>query len=67
VTHSSAFIAAIRGPIVMITLGLLFAVDRLGGYDFSRTWPVLIIVFGILTLFERSSRSARSAPYSDLS
>lgn len=64
---TSAFIAAIRGPILMITLGILFAVDQLGSYDFSQTWPVLIIVFGVLTLFERSSGRRRSAADINLS
>ena len=63
---TSAFIAAIRGPIMMITLGILFAVDQLGAYDFSQTWPVLIIVFGVLTLVERSSGRRRSAAESNL-
>ena len=64
---SSAFVAAIRGPILMITLGVLFAVDQWGAYDFSRTWPVLIVVFGVLTLFERSSGRRRSAADNTLS
>ena len=45
-------VAAIRGPIILITVGTLVAIDYSGGYSFSRTWPVLIIVFGILKLLE---------------
>ena len=45
---------AIRGPIVLITVGTLFALDHFGGYSFGRTWPVLIIVIGLLKLMERS-------------
>jgi len=56
----SAFIQAIRGPIMLITLGALVAVDYAGIYGFWRTWPVLIIVFGILKLLERAS--AKPAP-----
>ena len=48
-----ALIRAIRGPIVLITLGTLFAVDFFGSFSFSRTWPVLLIVFGALCLLER--------------
>lgn len=44
---------AIRGPILLITIGSLFAFDTFDGYSFSRTWPVIIIVLGILKLFER--------------
>ncbi len=46
-------VAAIRGPILLITLGTLVAADYAGGYRFALTWPVLVIVFGILKLLER--------------
>lgn len=44
--------AAIRGPVILITLGTLIAIDHAGGMRFSRTWPILIIMFGILKLAE---------------
>ena len=44
---------AIRGPILLITIGSLIAFDTFDGYAFTRTWPVIIIVLGILKLFER--------------
>lgn len=43
---------AIRGPVMLITLGSLLAIDHNGGIRFVRIWPVLIIVFGILKLAE---------------
>jgi hypothetical protein len=43
---------AVRGPLVLILLGVLFALDHFGGYPFERTWPVLIIVIGVWKLFE---------------
>lgn len=48
------FICAIRGPVLLITLGTLLAIDQLGAYSFGRTWPALLIVFGLLKLAERS-------------
>jgi hypothetical protein len=45
---------AIRGPVVLITIGTLFAVDNFASIGFDRTWPVLIIVIGIMKLLERS-------------
>ncbi|HTW66788.1 MAG TPA: hypothetical protein VME17_19345 [Bryobacteraceae bacterium] len=48
-------VQAVRGPIMLITLGALVAIDYAGIYGFWRTWPVLIIVFGVLKLMERSS------------
>jgi hypothetical protein len=46
-------IRAVRGPIVMITLGVLAALDQAGGVSFWRTWPALLIVGGLLALAER--------------
>lgn len=50
----SSVIQAIRGPIMLIILGSLVAIDYAGIYGFWRTWPVLIIVFGLLKLLERA-------------
>lgn len=52
---------AIRGPVMLITLGALLALDQFGPYGFSRTWPALIIVFGVMKLLERIA--ARPAGY----
>ena len=46
-------IQAARGPIMLITLGVLVEIDYMGIYGFSRTWPILIIVFGLLKLLEK--------------
>lgn len=51
---------AIRGPITLITIGTLFALDHFTPYPFWRTWPVLLIVFGALSLLCRG-RSAGGA------
>jgi hypothetical protein len=52
--NAGSFVQAIRGPIMLIVLGSLVAIDYAGIYGFWRTWPVLIIVFGILKLMERA-------------
>ncbi len=51
---ASALVQAVRGPLMLITLGALVAIDYAGIYSFWKTWPVLIIVFGILKLLERA-------------
>ena len=48
-----AVVRAARGPVVLITLGILFAMDQMQGTGFRRTWPVLFIVFGVMKLVER--------------
>jgi hypothetical protein len=49
---SNALIAAIRGPIMLMTLGALFQFDHSGGASFRKTWPVLIIIYAVLKLGE---------------
>lgn len=46
-------IQAVRGPIMLIALGTLVSMDYFGVYGFGRTWPVLIILFGVLKLLEK--------------
>ena len=62
---ASAFIQAIRGPLMLITLGALVAIDYAGIYGFWRTWPVLIIVFGVLKLLERGTAKPVPPPFPD--
>jgi hypothetical protein len=51
--NGSNLFCAIRGPVMLITIGALFALDHNGFVSFGRTWPLLIIVFGVLKLLER--------------
>lgn len=47
---SADLLRAISGPVVLIVFGTLVAIDHGGGLQFSRTWPILIIVYGLLKL-----------------
>jgi hypothetical protein len=40
---------------MMITLGLLFILDTFNVADFSRTWPLLLIVIGGLKVLQSSA------------
>jgi hypothetical protein len=46
---------ALRGPVMMITLGAVLAFDHFSRFDIGDTWPVLLIVFGLMTLAEHAS------------
>jgi hypothetical protein len=48
--QSAHLVRAITGPIILITIGVLFAFDRFTEFRFSQTWPVLLIVVGLLKL-----------------
>jgi hypothetical protein len=51
--RGALFAQAIRGPILLITLGILFAIHQAGVLPFSRTWPLVLIVVGVMKLIER--------------
>ncbi|HEX4772690.1 MAG TPA: hypothetical protein VH351_17790 [Bryobacteraceae bacterium] len=46
---------AARGPILLITVGVLFALHQADILRFSLTWPILIIVVGVMKLLERTA------------
>jgi hypothetical protein len=49
-----SMIRAIRGPVTLITVGVLLALNNFTEYRFDQTWPVILIVFGLLSLLGRS-------------
>lgn len=38
---------------MLIAIGVLFALDHVASVPFERSWPVIIILIGILKLLER--------------
>lgn len=62
-TGTAALIAALRGPVMLMTLGGLLTAHRFSEVTFGKTWPVLLIVFGLMKLIQRmASTSAAEAP-----
>ena len=49
---NGSLVQAARGPVMLITLGLLLVIDRMGPFGFGRTWPALLIVLGLFKLAE---------------
>jgi|ERR1700730_7869695 hypothetical protein len=45
-------IRSLMGPAVVITVGVLFLLEqtRSGGFSFGQTWPVILVVIGIISL-----------------
>ena len=58
---SYSTIRAIRGPVTLITIGVLFALNNFTRYGFDQTWPVILIVFGLLSLLRRGMQPAGPA------
>lgn len=57
---------SLAGPVVLIVLGVIFLLGNLGymswghlGYLFARYWPVLIILWGLIRLFEHYEAQRR--------
>lgn len=60
INRRALFFQAVRGPVLLITVGTLFAIQQAGQVSFGRTWPVLIIVIGLMKLLERTAGPAYS-------
>jgi len=60
-SRRALYAQAIRGPVLLVTIGILFAVQQAGMLPLSRTWPLLIIIVGLLKLVERLAMPR--APY----
>jgi hypothetical protein len=48
----SCTIRGLMWPAVLITIGILFLLDRahIGSFDFGHTWPVILVVMGLIQL-----------------
>lgn len=45
-------LAGMVGPAVLVTLGVLFLLDNVGWRGFHDTWPLLLIVIGIVKVLQ---------------
>jgi len=51
--RGAMYAQAARGPVLLITIGILFALHQADVLSFSRSWPLLIIAVGVMKLIER--------------
>jgi hypothetical protein len=55
---------ALRGSVWVTLIGVLFLLDSFDILSWGRSWPVIIIVAGLMAIFQRVSyNSAMTAPY----
>ncbi len=47
----------IMGPVVLITVGVLFLLEELHVHDldFDRTWPLILIAIGVVKMLQRTA------------
>ena len=60
--QQAPLVRAIRGPILLMLIGALFALDHFTEYRIAQTWPVLLIIAGVLMLLGRLSRERAMVP-----
>jgi hypothetical protein len=59
----AALIAALRGPLMLTVFGGLLMIHRFQDISFWKTWPVLLILLGLMKLLERlASRAPSESP-----
>jgi len=44
------------GPAILVVLGVLFLIDHI--VSFGRTWPALLIVIGLIKVYQGNASSA---------
>jgi Domain of unknown function (DUF5668) len=52
-------IRGLMGPVVIVTVGVLFLLAEMRGgfFDFGNTWPVILIVIGLINLVSAMASS----------
>jgi len=48
----------IFGPVILFTLGVLFLLQNLNVVDLGRTWPVILLVIGVVKLVQSNASTA---------
>ena len=48
----------LMGPAMLITLGVLFLLDSVSRVGFSRTWPAILLVVGVIKLMQSNASTA---------
>lgn len=59
-TGTAALTGALRGPVMLMTLGSLLSVHHFTDVTIGKTWPILLIVFGLMKLLQRLAGPAQA-------
>lgn len=47
----------LMGPVLLVTIGVLFLLDQYSGYSFGQLWPIILIAAGAVRVAESLSSS----------
>jgi hypothetical protein len=50
------------GPVVLITLGVLFLLSEFAVASFGRTWPILLIIIGLVKVLGSTAGTSGHPP-----
>jgi len=54
-TSSSRYRRSLTGPVILITLGVIFLLGEFApDWGLHKTWPILLVVIGVLKLLDAS-------------
>jgi hypothetical protein len=45
----------LMGPVVLITIGVLFLLQQMHVASFNRLWPVILLVIGVVKLLQETA------------
>jgi len=62
VNNNALLLRALRGPLTLILIGILFVIDHNGAIAFTKTWPIIIIFLGVVRLGERALAAEQAPP-----
>lgn len=52
----------VMGPVVLITLGVLFLLSEFTHWRFHQTWPILLIAIGVVSVLSSSASTSEHVP-----
>jgi hypothetical protein len=52
----------LMGPAILLVLGTTFLLDQMGHISFGRTWPMVLIVIGLVLFWQRTAPTATRLP-----
>ena len=62
--NSYYMIRRIRGPLMLLTFGFTAVLDQWNILNYGRSWPLYLIVLGVLGLAERAALAQAEPPAS---
>ncbi len=52
----------LMGPAILVTIGSLFLIEHLHGPEFGHTWPILLLVIGLMKLLGNTGAGTQPPP-----